>query len=71
MLKLVSLTHPILQILSNNADGGTSDFGISGQSLISENCHNSRTTHDIDMKLGPVTKLEKRNKIIPNKFGKL
>ena len=25
------------------------------------NCHNSRTSHDIDMKFGPVTKLDKRN----------
>ena len=25
-------------------------------------CHNSRTSDDIDMKLGPVTKLNKRNK---------
>ena len=24
-------------------------------------CHNSRTSNDIDMKLGPVTKLDKRN----------
>ena len=29
-----------------------------GQSL-KVNCHNSRTSDDIDMKLGPVTKLEK------------
>ena len=27
-----------------------------------ENCHNSRTSADIDMKLPPVTKLDKRNK---------
>ena len=27
-----------------------------------ESCHNSRTSDDIDMKLGPVTKLYKRNK---------
>ena len=26
------------------------------------NCHNSRTSDDIDMKLGPVTKPDKRNK---------
>ena len=31
-------------------------------SLIKENCHNSRTSDDIDMKLGPVIKLHKRNK---------
>ena len=34
---------------------------ISGQSFINENCHNSTTSQDIDMKLGPVTKLDKRN----------
>ena len=26
-----------------------------------ENCHNSRTSNDIDVKRGPVTKLEKKN----------
>ena len=30
--------------------------------LLKENCHNSRTSDDIDMKLGPVTILDKRNK---------
>ena len=48
--------------IEQNSDGGISDFRISGQSLIKENCHNSRTNDDIDMKLGPVTKLDKRNK---------
>ena len=32
------------------------------QSLMKENCHNSRTSEDIVMKLGPVTKLDKRSK---------
>ena len=45
-----------------NSDGAISDFWISGQSLIKENGHNSRTNDGIDMKLGPVTKLDKRNK---------
>ena len=40
---------------------GISDFQISGQSLIKEKCHNSRTSNDIDMKLGAVTKLDKLN----------
>ena len=48
--------------IGRNSDGGVSDFQISGQSLIKENCHNSRTSDDIDMKFGPVTKLDKRNK---------
>ena len=26
------------------------------------NCHNSRTSNDTDMKLAPVTKIDKRNK---------
>ena len=42
---------------------GTSGFQFSGQSLIKENCHNSRTNDDIDMKLGSVPKLDKINKI--------
>ena len=37
-------------------------FPISGHSLVTENYHNSRTSDDINMKLGPLTKLDKRNK---------
>ena len=37
-------------------------FWISVQSLIKENCNNSRTSDDIDMKRGPVTKIDKGNK---------
>ena len=44
------------------SDGDISDLRISGQSLIKENCHNSRASDDIDMKLGPVTKLEKKTR---------
>ena len=42
---------------------GISDFRISGQSLIKENCHNSTTSNsnDIAMNLTPATKLAKRN----------
>ena len=50
------------------SDEGISDFWISGQSLIKGNCHNSRTSDGIDMKLGPVTKLDKRNKTISKKI---
>ena len=45
-----------------NPDGGISDFRISGQFLIKENCHNSRTSDDIEMKLGLVNKLDKASK---------
>ena len=65
---LVFLTLPSLQIFGKNADGGISDFCICGQSLIKENCHNSRTSDSIDKKLGPVTKLDKKNKKTPKKL---
>ena len=32
-----------------------------------ENCHNSRTSDDIDMKLGPVTKIDNTNKTTSKK----
>ena len=51
-----------------NSDGGISDFQISGQSLIKENGHNSNTIVDTDMKLGPVTKLDKRKKTTSKQF---
>ena len=43
--------------IRQNSDIGISAFRISGQFLVKENCHNSRTGDDIDMKFGPVTKL--------------
>ena len=33
-----------------NSDGSICDFPISGQFFIYENCHNSRTSHDIEVK---------------------
>ena len=54
--------------IKQNSDGVISDFRISGQSLVKRNCHNSRTSDDIDMKLGPVTKLDKRNKTTSKKI---
>ena len=55
--------------IRQNSDGGISDFQISNQSLIKENCHSSRTSGDIDMKLGLETKLNKRNKITSENFA--
>ena len=43
--------------IGQNSDGGISDFQISDQPFIKKNCHNCRTSNDIDVKLGPVTKL--------------
>ena len=48
--------------IGQNSDRGISDFRISGQSVIKENCHNSGTSDDIDLKL------DKRNKTISKKF---
>ena len=64
MPNLVSITLPSLQILGKTQ---TELFPISGQSLIKENFHNSRTSDDIDMNLGPVIKLDKRNKTTSKK----
>ena len=49
------------QDTGQDADRSISDFQIFGQSFINKNCHNSRICHDIYKKLGPVTKLDKRN----------
>ena len=54
--------------IGQNSDGGISDFWISGLFLIKENCHNSRTSIDIDMKLEPVSELDKRNTTTSKKF---
>ena len=51
----------------HNSDKGISNFWISGLSLVKVNCHNSRTSDDIDMKLGLKTKLDNRNKITSKK----
>ena len=44
-----------------NSDKSISNFRIFGQSFINKNCHNWRTNHDFDKKLGPVAKLNKKN----------
>ena len=54
--------------IGQNSDGDIFHFRISGQSLIKENCHNSRTSDDIDMKLGPETTFDKRNKSTSKKL---
>ena len=51
-----------------SSDEEISDFRISGQSLVEEHCHNSRTSNDFDMKLGPITKLDKRKSTRSKKF---
>ena len=50
--------------IEQNSDGGISDIRIYGHSIIKENCHNSRTSDDVDMKFGLVAKLDKRNNLM-------
>ena len=53
--------------IEQDSDGSISDFQISGESRVKVNCHKSRTSDDIDMKLGPVTELDKRDKLTSKK----
>ena len=46
-----------------------SDYWISSESLIKVNCYNSRTSDNIDVRLGPVTKPNRRNKTTSKRFG--
>ena len=55
--------------IGQNSDADISDFQISGQSLIKINSHISRTCDDNEVKLGEVTKLDKRNKTTLEKFN--
>ena len=64
------LTCVNLQILGKNQTGVLPYFRFSGQFFKKGNCHKSRTIDDIDIKLGPVTKLDKRNRTPTNKRGK-
>ena len=61
------LNVPIYIQILGKTQMGISDFWTSGQSLIKVNCHNCRTSDDIDMKLGPVPKLGKTNKTMSKK----
>ena len=60
--------HQSPDIGQNSDQGIISDFRSSGQSFINENSHNSRTSLNIDMKLGPITKLDKKNTATSKKF---
>ena len=43
--------------MGQSSERGISDFRIADQSLINKNCHNFKTSNDIDMKFGPITEL--------------
>ena len=70
MPNLISIACPSLQILGKTQTGvfSISGFLVNPLSLIKENCHNSRTSDHIDIKPGPVTKPDKRNKTTSKKF---
>ena len=50
--------------IGQNSNGviSISGFWVHWRKLTTENCHKSRTSNDIERKLGPVTKLDKGNK---------
>ena len=50
-------------LLLQSSDGSICNFRISCQSLTKENYHDCRTIDEIEMKLGPVTKIGKRNRV--------
>ena len=64
MPNLVSLTCHNLEVLKKTQAGLFPSSGFLVKSIINKNCHNSRTSNDIDTKLGPVTKLDERNMTI-------
>ena len=54
--------------IRQKVEGSIYDFQISAQSLMKESCHNFRTSDDINMKLEPETKLNKKNKTTSERF---
>ena len=48
-------------VIGKNPETVVSIFRISGQSLINENCHNSKTSADNEMKLSSETRKGKYN----------
>ena len=63
------LYSPQSSDIGQNSDREIFDSRISSQSLIQRNCRNSRTSDDVDMKLGSATKRNKKNKITSKIFG--
>ena len=59
MPNLVSLTYPSPKIVGKTQRRVFKFSGFLVKSLVNKNCHNPKTCHDIDMKLRPVTKLDK------------
>ena len=69
MPNLVSVNRfSSLQKLNKTQTGVFSISGFLVKSLVNKSCHNSGTSRDIDMKLEPVTKLDKRNRSTSKKI---
>ena len=64
--KFVIPNSPQSPVIGQNSDGRIFDFHISGQSLINKIVVTPEP--GVDMKLGPVTKLDKRNWATSEKF---
>ena len=62
MLKQVSVTHLVVQILGKTQTEVYKISGLLVKFLINKSWHKSRTSGDIDMKLRPVSKLGMRKK---------
>ena len=68
MLDLVSVNCPCLQILDKSQTGIFSISGFLVKPFIAKTCQNSRTSDDVNMKLGPLTKPDKTNKTTSKKL---
>ena len=55
--------------IGQNSDVGISDFRISGQFILKDNCHNSGSSYDIDIKLGFMAHLEQPGSRIPRAWS--
>ena len=64
------MRYPSLIPVTSHSDANISDFLIYHQHLVKENCHNSRTSSEIDTKPGPATKPDKENTATSKKFSR-
>ena len=60
MTNVVAITCLNLQVFEKNSDKGIPISEFLVKFFLNKNCQNSRASNDVDMKLGPVNKLNKR-----------
>ena len=68
MLNLVTKTLSSPLPRYPNSDEAFSILGFLVKSPLNKNCHSSATSNDINMKLRPLSQIEKRNTVISKKF---